>query len=100
MNRFGVIVFSVVSIMLTFAYTRLMNVMLHAIFGSGEPTMLFKVFATLMFPSSFALFLLMVFLTYHFIARALKMYVDMKWALYMIAVCWLFLIGYIALMVF
>lgn len=100
MNRFGFAVYCIVSVILTVGYCALMNIMLNAIFEGDTITMTFKVFAVLMFPSTFALFMLMVFLTYHFIARAMNMYVDLKWALYVIAVQWVVVAIYMATKLF
>lgn len=100
MNRFGFIVYCIVSVVLTIGYGWLMNVMLQAMFDASVMTTTFKLFAIIMFPSTFALFMLMVFLTYHFIARAMNMYVDLKWALYPIGVQWVVVAIYIALLVF
>lgn len=88
MNRFGLAVFCIVSAILTVGYSMLMNIVITAIDGETL-TFTFRIFAVVMFPATFALFLLMVFLTYHFIARAMNMYVDLKWALYVIAAGWL-----------
>ena len=78
-------IFVICSIVLTNRYMWFMELVMSYMFGSSnEISMLLQVFATIMFPATFFMFMIIGYLTYYFIWRAFKVHMEFKWALILI----------------
>lgn len=85
MRIFAFSIFIVCSLILTNRYMWFMELVMGAMFADGEPlSFLLQLFATVMFPATFFMFLFIGYLTYYFIWRALKVEMELKWALLLI----------------
>lgn len=80
-------IFIVCALILTNRYMWFMELVMHFMFADDEQlSFVLQLFATVMFPATFFMFMIIGYLTYYFIWRAFKVEMEFKWALILITV--------------
>lgn len=75
-------IFIICALVLMTGYMTFMELVLSSMFLQGETgSMLLQLFATVMFPATFFMFMMIGYLTYYFIWRAFNVHMEIKWAL-------------------
>lgn len=85
MRIFAFSIFIGCALILTNRYMWFMELIMGEMFASGRDiSIMLQVFATIMFPATFFMFMFIGYLTYYFIWRAFKVEMELKWALILI----------------
>lgn len=78
-------VFSGCSLILMVGYMKFMeNVLPYIFVENSDSSIVLQLFVMVMFPATFFMFMIIGFLTYYFIWRAFKVYMEFKWAVVLI----------------